>query len=282
MFVLLALILFLPACSDSRSPATNAQSYDVRGIVREAPNLTEKTISIEHEDIPNYMPSMKIPFYLLEPKEVETLRPGDAIAFKLNVTDKESWMSGVQRIDAANVKLPVPTKSAVVSKVERVKEGDRIPEFELVDQAGRPLNWKTFAGRSLFLTLIFTRFPIPNYCPRMSQHFRTLQEAISGDPALAGKVNLLSISFDEHDTPAILAEYGARLSSDFDSWRFATGKPDQIQKLTGAFAVLVKPDSATINHSLATALVGPDGVIRQIWRGNMWKPDEVLAALRTP
>ena len=61
-----------------------------------------------------------------------------------------------------------------------------------------------------------------------------------------------------------------------------TGKPAEVQKLTGAFAVMIQPDSVTINHGLATALIGPDGVIRQIWRGNGWKPEEVLAALRTP
>ena len=281
--VVSALTFFLGACSQSPLPiSTDARTYDVRGIVREAPNLAEESVSIEHEDIPGYMPAMTMPFDFRDSKEVESLRPGDAIAFKLNVTETDSWMNGVQRIDAAKVKLTVATrKTPTIGKVERVKEGDRMPDFALVDQAGRALNRETYAGRSLLVTFIFTRCPIPNYCPLMSRHFRALQDAIRSDSALAGKVSQLSISFDEKDTPAVLSEYGAALTSDLDTWRFATGNPGEVQKLTGAFAVLVQPDSATISHGLATALIGPDGVIRQIWRGNGWKPDEVLAALRT-
>ncbi len=279
---LVALTLFLGACSQSPLPAlTDTRTYDVRGIVREAPDLAEASVSIEHEDIPGYMPAMTMSFDFRDAKEVASLRPGDAIAFKLNVTETDSWMNGVQRIDAAKVKLPVAKKAPAVAKVERVKEGDRIPDFELVDQSGRSFHRDSFAGRSLLVTFIFTRCPIPNYCPLMSRNFRALQSAIRSDSALAGKVNQLSISFDEKDTPAVLAQYGAALTDDFDTWQFATGKPAEVQKLTGAFAVLVQPDSVTISHGLATALIGPDGVIRQIWRGNGWKTDEVLAALRT-
>jgi cytochrome oxidase Cu insertion factor (SCO1/SenC/PrrC family) len=51
--------------------------------------------------------------------------------------------------------------------------------------------------------------------------------------------------------------------------------------LTQAFALTVQPESGTISHGLATVLVGADGVIRNIWRGNAWKPAEVVEALRT-
>ena len=95
-------------------------------------------------------------------------------------------------------------------------------------------------------------------------------------------MNLLSISFDEHDTPAVLGEYGAKWSDDLDTWRFATGSVDEVKRLTRSFAVQVQPEGGTINHGLATVLVTPDGVIQKIWRGNGWQTDEVLAALRTP
>lgn len=238
---------------------------------------------IEHEDIPGFMPSMTMPFAFRDAQEVAGLAIGDAVAFKLVVTDKDSWSSGIRRIDAAGVKLPATKPSApVAGKVERVKEGERMPEFALVDQSGRAIHGETFAGKSLLVTFIFTRCPIPNYCPLMAQNFRTLQQAIRADVALAGKVNLLSISFDEHDTPAVLAEYGAKLSDDLDAWRFATGQPEEVRKLTQAFAVQVQPEAGTINHGLATALIGPDGVVRHIWRGNGWATDEVLTALRNP
>ncbi len=282
--VLTTLAFCLGGCSKQPQPPETAEHiYEVRGVVRGAPNLAERSVTIEHEDIPGFMPSMTMPFEFREPKEANALGVGDAIAFKLVVTDKESWISGVRRIDTASVKLPVAAPSAAVAgKVERLKEGDRLPEFELVDQGGRTIRRETFAGKSLLVTFIFTRCPIPNFCPLMAQNFRALHQTIRADATLAGKVNLLSISFDEHDTPAVLTEYGARFSDDLDAWRFATGKAEEVQKLTRAFAVQVKPEGGTISHGLATALLSPDGVVRNIWRGNGWQTDEVLAALRQP
>lgn len=281
---LAVLCLCLIGCS--RQPQRNDPApqltYAVRGIVRGAPDAAGKSVSIEHEDIPGFMPAMTMPFYFRDAKEVEGLQEGDAVAFKLIVTDQDSWISGVKRIAAAEVKLPEATRPAPVpGKVARLREGDRLPEFALVDQAGRAISRETFAGKPLLLTFIFTRCPIPNFCPLMSQNFRTIHQAIGEDAALRGQVHLLSISIDPaFDTPAVLAEYGAKYTADLETWRFATGQPEDVRKLTQAFAVRVEEEAATINHSLATALIGPDGVIRNLWRGNGWKTDEVLAALR--
>jgi protein SCO1/2 len=281
---ILMLGLCLGACSKTPQSAETAErSYEVRGVVREAPDLLKHSVMIEHEDVPGFMPSMTMPFGFRDAKEVEAFGVGDAVAFKLFVTNKDSWISGIRRVDAASVTLPAAAPSAVVvGKVERVKEGDRLPDFELVDQAGRMIRPETFAGKALLVTFIFTRCPIPNFCPLMANNFREIHRAIRTDAALAGKVNLLSISFDKYDTPQVLAEYGARFSDDLDAWRFATGKPEEVQKLTKAFAVQVQPEAGTISHGLATVLIGPDGIVRKIWRGNGWKVDEVLAALRQP
>lgn len=276
----------LASCSKPAGPAeltqqSGARTYVVRGVVRGAPDLTARNVTIQHEDVPGFMPAMTMDFEFRDPQEVAAIRVGDAVAFKLVVTEKDSWITNVQRIDDASVRLPAPPATPPKrNEVARLKEGNALPAFELVDQSGRPIRRETFAGRPLLLTFIFTRCPIPNYCPLMGQNFRTLQQAIRAEPNLKGRVNLLSISFDEHDTPALLAGYAATFTDDLDSWRFATGTPDEVQKLTRAFAVLVQPEGGTISHGLATALVGADGVIRHLWRGNGWKPDEVLAALR--
>ncbi len=34
-------------------------------------------------------------------------------------------------------------------------------------------------------------------------------------------------------------------------------------------------------HSLRTAVIGPDGRLLKVYRGNEWKPEEILADLRT-
>ena len=156
-----------------------------------------------------------------------------------------------------------------------------MPGFQLVDSKGRQITRESFAGKPLLLTFIFTRCPIPNFCPLMTGNFLEIQRALPGDAPQAADVQLLSISIDpEFDTPEVLAEYAARHTQDTDRWRFATGTAAATERLTRAFSVSVEPAGGTIAHGLATALIDADGAIRRIWRGNGWKPAEVIEALR--
>ena len=121
---------------------------------------------------------------------------------------------------------------------------------------------------------------VPNYCPRMSHNFAELQSAIKADPALAG-TRLLSVTLDPaFDTPAILKKYAEYQQADPAIWTFATGEQAQIDTLTQSFGVYVQPEAGTISHGLATALIGGDGSVLKIWRGNGWQPSEVIDELR--
>lgn len=278
----LSLSLAFAGCERARPPAVaEAKRYEVRGIVRGI-GFADRELTVEHEEIPGYMPAMTMPFAVKEMSEVEALKTGDAIGFQLVVTDKDSWITGVRKIDSNEVRLPTAKRArATTRKVERLNEGDALPEFALVDDQARPITRTTFAGKPLVLTFIFTRCPLPNFCPRMSNHLGAICKAIAGDASLKDDLRLLSISFDpEYDTPAQLAKYAAHFTDDHEQWRFATGSKEQVEKLTAAFSVQVQAESGTINHGLATALVGPDGVIRKIWRGNGWQPAEVVEELR--
>lgn len=156
-----------------------------------------------------------------------------------------------------------------------------MPEFHLIDQEGKPINRENFLGHPLLLTFIFTRCPLPNFCPRMSQNFAELQKSIKTSSAPLSSTRLLSVSFDpSHDTPAVLRQYAQGENADPAVWTFATGEPAKVQKLTEAFSVLVQPEGGTISHSLATALIDENGKIEKIWRGNGWKPEEVLEQIR--
>ncbi len=282
--VLILVSLAAPSCKRGQFGATvraepPPQTFAVRGFLRQI-DFAGRAVTVEHEEIPNFMPAMTMPFDVKTMAEVEPLRAGDAIAFTMIVTDKSAWIEGVKKIAASEVKLPArkQAKAGSATNVERLKKGDRLPDFQLIDSQGRAITRETFAGRPLILTFIFTRCPIPNFCPLMTNHFREIQQALAGAPGTA-EVQLLSISFDsEFDTPEVLAQYAARHTNDTNQWRFATGTAAETKRLTQAFSVTVQPESGTIAHGLATALVGADGIIRNIWRGNGWTPTEIITA----
>ena len=255
--------------------------YQVRGIVRGSLG-NDGLISIEHEDIPGLMPSMTMPFEVKDRSEGARLKPGDGIGFHLIAADNKWWIEQVTKIDPASVHLPkADAMPGSGLDVERLKEGDAMPPFKLTDQAGRELGRDSFAGKTVVLTFFFTRCPMPNFCPLMSQHFEVLQRSIEADPTLRGRVQLISISFDpEHDTPQMLAQYGSAFSKNLDSWRFASGSTGEIGKLTGEFSVYVNNEGGTISHTLCTAMISPEGTVKKVWRGNGWETDEVMNALR--
>lgn len=253
--------------------------FQVKGILR-AINFADHEVTIEHQEIPDYMPEMTMPFTVKDMAEVQALSVGDALQFEFIVTKGDSWITGIQKVDAAAVRLAHSGLAAAAENAERLKEGDPLPDFQLTDDQGRAIKRATFEGKPLVLTFIFTRCPVPNFCPRMSGNFAALVKATANDPKLRD-TNLLSVTIDpDYDTPQILTQYAESYRGDAgDRWRFGTGARDQVGKLTAAFAVQVKPENGTLVHGLATALIDRHGKIRKIWRGHAWEVEEVLAEL---
>ncbi len=240
-------------------------------------------MSIQHEDIPGFMPAMTMPFSVKNRNEIESLKLGDAISFRMSVDERDLTADQVKKIDPSEVHVATPSPSASVSArtADRLREGVIVPFFQLTSQDGARVTSETLRGRPFVLTFIFTRCPVPNFCPRISHNFATLQKAIKSDPGLNGKARLLSITLDPaFDTPQILKSYAESQKADPGLWTFATGEPAQIETLTQGFAVFVQPEGGTLSHGLATALVGSGGSVVKIWRGNDWQPPEVLEALR--
>jgi protein SCO1/2 len=279
---LLCLALALPACHRSDPPDRSVRHYEVRGIVRGfAPDRS--TIHVEHEAIPGLMPSMTMPFSVKDQRDIAEVKIGNGISFRMTITDKDLFIDQIKEIPASEVHVaePAPIRSASPAVSARLREGDIIPPFTLTNQDGARVTLDTFRGQPFVLTFIFTRCPVPKFCPLISHNFSELQEAIKADAGAAGKTRLLSITLDpKFDTPEILKSYAQEQKADPQIWTFATGEPPEIEKLTQSFAVFVQPEAGTISHGLATALIDPEGHVVSIWRGNAWKPSEVIDDLR--
>lgn len=275
--VLTAGLLFsLTACEPS-------QTHEVKGRVVGFGN-DGRTVIVEHEEVDGFMPAMTMPFKAQSPQEVQSLEQGDAVAFTLEVRRDSSWIRDLEPLpDSAVAEHPAgegeTTSTPAAASDPLLEEGDELPAFQLVNQDGDTLRAPDYDGEALLITFIYTRCPIPDFCPRMSEHFATLQPYLK--EAYGDRVQLLSISFDpEHDTPEVLAEYARDYTQDTDQWNFATGTPEEIEKITSRFGVSYEDKNAEeIIHNLSTVLVGPEGRIERIWRGNDWTPDDVMQAL---
>ncbi|HEV2765118.1 MAG TPA: SCO family protein, partial [Pyrinomonadaceae bacterium] len=167
------------------------------------------------------------------------------------------------------------------------KPGAEAPDVKLVNQDGRPAGTGQFRGRALVVTFIYTRCPLPDYCPLMSENFAAVNRELAKDASLGARARLLSVTVDpEYDTPKVLRSYGAAHTGEFagerfERWQFATGEPSEIRRLAESFGLSYARDKDQIIHSLRTAVITPDGRLFKLYRGNEWKPGELLADLKT-
>jgi protein SCO1 len=272
-------------CGRSEAPKPAAapaeKPYPLKGVVVSVDPAAAKVI-VRHEEIRGYMDAMTMPFNVAEPKMLAELRPGDEIEAKLVVGEKASRLEGI-----------VVSRHGTATAVETLPEqgpygkpGDAAPATVLVGQDGRPLSLGDFKGKAVALTFIFTRCPLPDFCPRMNAQFAEMEAALAKEPALYAKTELLTVSFDpEHDTPEVLREYRERFLKGVKGvapahWRFATGTPEKIKEFATCFGLTYLKSGDQFVHSLATAVIAPDGKVVSIRRGNDWEPPAVIEDLR--
>jgi protein SCO1/2 len=280
LFRIIPFVLLLIACISvsCRRQSSNEKRFELKGKVL-AVEPDKHLVTIAHEDIKDYMPGMTMPFTDPDDADFQFLAAGDEIAAILVVDGSHSWLENVQI-----TKESVDT-SATTGIVE-AKEGDDVPDYGLVNQDGKDIRIHNYRGKALLLTFIYTRCPLPEYCTLMSNNFAAIDRQLQQQPELYQKTHLLSISIDpEYDTPKVLRSYGAahteRYSDEtFSHWEFASGTKDQVKGIAQYFGLRYFNENDQITHGLRTVIIGPDGKVVTVYRGNDWKPDEVLKELQ--
>lgn len=275
LLVVMALSVVYARSRQAARDQPGEQTYLVRGVVTAPP--ADGRVMVSHEEIPGYMAAMTMPFAVGANEALPALVVGSRVAFTLNVTGDRSWatdftITGHDPAVAAALKAAGPST--------RLRKGDALPDLSLVTQAGAPYTSRDFQGRVTALTFIFTRCPMPEFCPLMVKRFQQIQRTITSDPTLAD-ARLLAVSLDPtFDTPEVLTAYARSMQADPARWTFVTGTPEDVTRLTRAFSVHVETNGVLLDHTLATAVIDADGRIVEVWRGNGWTPEDVVAAMR--
>src|SRR2546421_10361409 len=279
LFITAALAFTFLSCA-GRNP--NEKRYPIKGTVV-AVNKPVPTLTTKHEDFPGHRPAMTMEFKIKGDADLQVMKAGDAITGTLVVDDTSSWIE-VTTITEGGAKL---TPTTVVPG--EPKPGDEIPDFELINQDGNRIHLAQYRGQALALTFVYTRCPQPDQCTLMSNNFAAIDEGLQKQPDVYAKTHLLTISFDpDYDTPKVMRSYGAshsgRYSDEtFQHWEFLTGSKDEVKGIAQFFGLRYFHDTESADeqviHSLRTAVIGPDGKLVKLYRGNEWKPAEIVSDL---
>jgi protein SCO1 len=272
-----------PAC---RKATSSGQRYDLKGKVISVDKIG-RTASIAHGEIKGYMPAMTMEFRFKDDWPLVVLVPGDQISGTLVVDGVSSWIEDPQITKEA---FADPNAKETSSSAEP-KPGDEVPDFPLVNQDGKRIHLAQYRGKALVLTFIYTRCPLPEYCTLMSNNFHEIDQELRKLPDLFARSHLLSISIDpEYDKPGVLRSYGAAHTEGyqeekFEHWEFAGGTAEEVKNIAQFFGMRYFRDTQSgedqIIHGLRTAIIGGDGKLVKLYRGNEWKPKEILDDLKS-
>ena len=271
--LLCLLCLFVVIVSGCRR--SNERRFELKGKIVAVEPLKHQ-VTVSHEDIKGYMPGMTMPFTVRDQIDLNELGPNDTLTATLVVDGTHTWLEDliVTRVSSDS--------SAIPSTVMMAKEGDEVPNFTLRNQNNREIHIRDYRGKTLLLTFIYTRCPLPEYCTLMSTNFAQIDRALGQDPELYEKTHLLSISIDPaYDTPEVLKSYGAAHTERYEKetfahWEFAAGTAEQVKKIAEYFGLTYFPREDQIIHALRTVIVSPDGKVAKIYSGNDWKVEEVV------
>ena len=271
LLVILIGALIGAACgADAR---VDVRRYQLTGVVvgRDA---TSSRLRVAHEAINGLMPAMSMEFEIRG--EAPRIGDGDRIAATLVLSDTQSWLEDLKVTSRSGAAVTSPATA-------RATPGAVVPDLPMIDQYGAPFTLGDGAGRVRVVTFIYTRCPLPDFCPLMLKNLEAVRRRADKE-GVDSQLALLGVTLDPaFDTSAVLRAYGESMlkgSNRFDQWTLATGTPVQIENVARFFGVGYRADGGFVTHTLATVVIGKDGRVMRVFESNSWRPDEVFDVVR--
>ena len=272
--VLLAAVVLLAAC---KSPEPPAREYQLEGQILGI-EAARNAVTIKHGDIKGFMPGMTMQFTVKDAALLSGKQPGDLVTATLVVSETSAHLSSLTRTGHTPLEAgAAPVPAAVLIP------GDLVPDATLVDQDDQPRQFSSFRGHRVALTFIYTRCPLPEFCPLMDRHFVAVQKALQSDAGMRD-VRLVTMTLDPaFDRPAVMKQHAARLKADPAIWTFLTGEPKEVADFSHKLGIYTESDlgtGANLTHNLRTAVIDAEGRLVKAHSGNDWTPADLVADLK--
>lgn len=281
-FILAALLL-------TSLVASAAQKYAARGMVLKV-DRPHKSMLLSCDSIPGFMDAMTMPFDVRDSKELDGLVPGAMVEFSLVLDHGDSYAEHVRArpydsveqdpLTARRLSLLNRITHQATSSSKTLAEGQRVPDFSLIDQVHRRVTLSQYSGKVVALNFIYTSCALPNFCYRIANNFGVLQQRFKEQ--LGRDLVLLTVTFDpQRDRPEHLARYAENWKADPATWHFLTGSVPDVDRVTSMFGMDFFPEEGLMNHSLHTAVIDRQGRLVANIEGNKFTADQLADLVST-
>lgn len=165
------------------------------------------------------------------------------------------------------------------------KLGGRVPlDHEFLDESGRTVSLRKWAGRPILLSLNYTS------CPMLcSLQLAGVAKGLKDLGDRAGKrFEIVTVSIDPAERFSQLGRFhrvyvgqagGSRELA--ARWHFLSGAEDRIRALADAvgFRYRYDPETKEFRHQATLVVIGSDGRVSSYLHGILYEPDALVAAL---
>jgi len=146
------------------------------------------------------------------------------------------------------------------------------PPLALTDSLGHPVDLRSFRGRAVLVTFIYTH--CPDVCPLIVGNLKTAQAQLG---AQASKLQIVAVSTDPRgDTPAAVAKFlGQRGMT--GRMEYLVGDGPALAPVWKAWHIEARPDQQTpafVEHSALVYGISASGQLVTIYPSNL-RPDDV-------
>jgi protein SCO1/2 len=152
------------------------------------------------------------------------------------------------------------------------------------DETGQATPLRAYFGdKAVVLQLVY--YKCPNLCPMSLQETVTSLSRVSLQPGR--DYNVVVVSFDPSETPALAAQKKAAYAKEFNragfdtGWHFLTGGQDSISRLASAVGFQYRWDERTSQfvHAGGIMIATPDGKLSRYIYGVHYAPADLRMAL---
>jgi len=279
---------WLAICLLLLTGSSTAQQHAGSGIVTSI-DAAHQSLTISCAAIPGYMDAMEMSFTVGDPKMLTGLKPGTAVAFTMVQRGKQLFAERIQVEPAANLESePLQAGQLTVlhnainphAATSELTIGERVPDFQLTDQAAQLIHLSQFQGKAVALTFGYSRCPNPNYCFRLSNNMARVERRFH-DRAGRDFV-LLTINIDpEHDQGAALTKFADTWNAKPEVWHFLTGPLPEIHSIAEMFGMDFWSTEGLVTHSLHTVIIDRSGRLVANLEGNTFSAQQLGDLLQT-
>jgi protein SCO1 len=262
------LSLWVLGCS-SELPTT---SHSFTGTVVELRGAD--VVVIDHDEIPGFMEPMIMPFTVSDAGLLVWVDLGEEVAGTLVVGPTSSMVTAL----TVTKELAVPAPAEPVERGVAVEEGAMFPRTPVLLAKGRPLTIGEgqSSGGAIALTFIYTRCPIPEYCPLVVSRFQALQEQ------LPEGARLLAVTMDpDYDTASVLAAFGEEAGAVPGRWDFGRVPKEVLIGVAEKAGLAVHGRGTGISHDLVMVILDAEGRVVRRYRDFAWDMGEVVNLLES-